>query len=74
MLVFFSQSAPLPLVYRSPFSHAGRIGLVVAHLLAAREVPGSNRVADKRVSVFSPKVPAIRTLAAVPRSTQPSAI
>jgi len=57
----------------------GRSGLVVARLPAAREVPGSNRAADK-VSVLSRKslqyavLGTVCTLTAVLRSTQPSTL
>ena len=59
--------------------YAGRSGLVVARLPAAREGPGSNRAADNKF-VFSRK--SLRyaalgtgcTLTAVPRSTQPSTL
>ena len=39
---------------------AGRSGLVVARFLAAREVPGSNRAADKKILSFT-KIIAIRS-------------
>ena len=58
---------------------AGRSGLVVTRLPAAREGPGSNRAVDKSLC-FSRK--SLRyaalgtgcTLTAVPRSTQPSTL
>jgi len=57
---------------------AGRSGLVVTRLPAAREDPGSNRAAGK--SLFSRKslqyaaLGTSCTLTAVPRSTQPSTL
>jgi len=55
---------------------AGRGGLVVARLPAVREVLGSNRAAGKSLcfSRKSLQYPAFRTLTAVQRSTQPSAL
>jgi len=56
---------------------AGGSGLVVTRLPAAREIPGSNRAADKKFSRKSLWYAALGmgcTLTAVPRSTQPSTL
>ena len=66
-------------VFNSPDTFAGRSGLVVARLPAAREGPCSNRAADKSLRYHEKllRYAALGTgctLTAVSRSTQPSTL